>query len=98
MEKADRWQKTIILRRYIEAAEAHGKENGISHDILQWLYWSKKKADWYDPFIEAEDECSKVSIELHLVSQNNNEGSVNTKRPSSFVWRATKTNCLTKQQ
>jgi hypothetical protein len=27
-----------------------------SEELKNWLNWARKKADWYDPFTEAEDQ------------------------------------------
>lgn len=37
----------------IDAVESREE---ISESMQQWLSWAKKKADWYDPTICAEDE------------------------------------------
>jgi len=55
--KASRWHKAVNLRRYIDSVEQKAIEtNGISEDVRNWLEWARKKAEWYDPFIECEDE------------------------------------------
>ncbi|ANE50629.1 hypothetical protein [Flavisolibacter tropicus] len=57
LQKAERWHKAVTLRNYIEAVEQKAVQSvGPSEEITQWLAWARKKADWYDPFIEADDE------------------------------------------
>lgn len=57
LEKADRWHKAINLGRYIDEVEQHiHASTGISEERRSWLEWARKKADWYNPFIEAENE------------------------------------------
>jgi len=42
---------------YIDSVEQKAIEtNGISEDLRNWLEWVRKKAQWYDPFIECDDE------------------------------------------
>ena len=54
---SNRYQKAIELRNYIEAVISHSLKNGsISKDLEIWIEWAKKKADWFDPFINAPDE------------------------------------------
>jgi len=28
----------------------------MNEEKLQWITWAKEKADWYDPFIQKEDD------------------------------------------
>ena len=57
LQKASRWHKAVNLRSYIDSVEQKALEtNGISEDLRNWLEWARKKAEWYDPFIECEDE------------------------------------------
>ena len=54
---SNRYQKAIELRNYIEAVISHSMKNGsLSKDLQIWIEWAKKKADWFDPFINAPDE------------------------------------------
>jgi len=60
LQKAERWHKAVNLRNFIDAVEQKTiAENGSSEDLVNWLEWARKKADWYDPFIEREDELLK---------------------------------------
>jgi len=54
---SNRYQKAIELRNYIEAVQSHSMKNGtISKELQIWIEWAKKKADWFDPFIDAPDD------------------------------------------
>ena len=54
---ANRYQKANDLRNYINTFEENAiKNNSLSEEKQNWIEWARKKADWYDPFIEAEDE------------------------------------------
>ena len=69
--KASRWHKAVNLRNYIDAVEQKAiATNDISEELKNWLEWARKKADWYDPFIEMEDkllkEVDKESLTIKL--------------------------------
>ncbi len=60
LKKAQRWDKAETIRRFIEASISRASEKGICSDEQKsWYEWAMKKADWYDPFIEAEDELMR---------------------------------------
>lgn len=52
---SDRWHKAENLRQYIRELEARSDRHE-SPEAQEWLEWAKRKADWYDPFIESGDE------------------------------------------
>lgn len=53
----ERWNKANIIRNYLNEYERHFlAKNELDDDKKSWLGWARKKADWYDPFIEREDE------------------------------------------
>ncbi|ADQ80091.1 hypothetical protein Palpr_1952 [Paludibacter propionicigenes WB4] len=53
---ASRYQKALELRNYITAFEDNAiKNNSLTEELQKWIEWARKKADWYDPFIEAYD-------------------------------------------
>lgn len=41
------------IRQYITAVT---QQNKITSELIEWIEWAKKKADWYDPTVAAEDE------------------------------------------
>lgn len=41
------------IRQYIAAVT---QQKDITPEVAEWIEWAKKKADWYDPIIAAEDE------------------------------------------
>lgn len=60
IQAANRWNQTTILRDFI--GELEKKANLDGHILAgrnQWLEWARKKIDWYDPFLEEEDELLK---------------------------------------
>lgn len=58
LQRALRWEKSVIMRRYIDELHARATQNDtpLPQEMAQYLDWAVKKADWYDPFINAEDE------------------------------------------
>jgi hypothetical protein len=56
MKKADRWNRAMDLRKYLDALEEKAnEENNTSEEFTSWLTWARKKNDWLDPLVEAED-------------------------------------------
>ncbi len=57
LNKAERWHKTNNFRNYINEVEVKAlASNNLNGETQKWLAWARKKADWYDPFIESKDE------------------------------------------
>jgi hypothetical protein len=57
MKKAKRRYKAEMLREFIDDVEHRAIEkNKITNELKTWITWARKKADWYDPFVEAYDE------------------------------------------
>lgn len=53
----NRWHQAQIMRAYLNQYENHFQDlNQLDEQKKEWLEWARKKADWYDPFIELEDE------------------------------------------
>lgn len=60
INSSGRWHKSESLRNYLDAFENKAREKGnLDENIMEWLNWARKKADWYDPFIESDDEVFK---------------------------------------
>ena len=54
---AKRYRKANDLRNYINTFEQNAiKNNSLTDEKQNWIEWARKKADWYDPFINAKDE------------------------------------------
>lgn len=57
LNAAQRYHDVKLMREYIQSKEELAKNNGtLNDDLINWLDWARKKADWYDPHIEAYDE------------------------------------------
>lgn len=50
---SERWHKAENLRHFIDKMEKSFVNRNSALD--EWLEWARRKADWYDPFIEAKD-------------------------------------------
>lgn len=51
------WEKTLIMRRYLDETERLAKEqNTCDEETESYLKWARAKVDWYDPFINKDDE------------------------------------------
>ncbi|HCY75958.1 MAG TPA: hypothetical protein DHV28_08545 [Ignavibacteriales bacterium] len=56
-KKSKRHEEAEIIRRYIQKLEDSAiSKNELNEELKQKIEWARKKADWYDPFIEANDE------------------------------------------
>lgn len=53
LNQAEDYKIACEIRQYIAAV---AQQKDITPEIAEWLAWAKKKADWYDPIIAAEDE------------------------------------------
>lgn len=57
LKNARRHDNSQKILKYADDLERFSQEKGpLSDDIKEKIAWIRKKADWYDPFIEAEDE------------------------------------------
>jgi len=79
LAKASRWHKANNLRNYIKAFEENCySTNALTEENKLWLEWAKKKADWYDPFIEMEDPLLRdVDRNSLLTKLNTSSGRIN---------------------
>lgn len=56
-KNADRYDKAQKIRRYIDAVEqAAWTNNSMTEEIQDWIFWAKKKADWFDPVVMRIDD------------------------------------------
>lgn len=61
-----RHEEAEVIRRYIQKLEDFAiSRNELTDTTKEEIAWARKKADWYDPFIEAHDE---------LLNEVNKEG------------------------
>ena len=61
LNQSERWDKVVILRKYLDEVESRSRHNNsLTDSVLDWLKWARDKADWYDPFVEKEDELLKT--------------------------------------
>jgi hypothetical protein len=56
-KKVKRHDKAEMIRKYIAELERNAiRKNELSSEVIKEIEWARKKADWYDPFVEAYDE------------------------------------------
>ncbi len=53
LNQAEDYKSACEIRQYIAAVT---QQKDITPEVAEWIEWAKKKADWYDPIIAAEDE------------------------------------------
>jgi hypothetical protein len=71
---AEKFDKATIYRNFINATEQRAiHENTLTEELKEWIKWAKKKADWFDPFINREDELLNDNDreEFHKPKQTN---------------------------
>jgi len=57
IEKAKRCDEAQMIRAYIDELEKRAiVKNSLHYELKKQIDWARKKADWYDPFIERDDE------------------------------------------
>ena len=61
------WHKAENLRQFIDKMEESFTSS--NNTLLEWLQWARKKADWYDPFIEAKDELM-AEVDRETLTRN----------------------------
>lgn len=58
ISNSEKWHKSTVIRDYIQAVENKAKENNkLNLETKKWIEWARKKADLYDPLIEADKKC-----------------------------------------
>lgn len=71
---AEKFDKATIYRNFINATEQRAiHENTLTEELKEWIKWAKEKADWFDPFINREDELLNENDreEFHKPKQTN---------------------------
>ena len=80
VNKAEDYRIAKEIREYIQAMIDSGNE-----DITpEWIEWALKKADWYDPSIETEDEY--LGKRQHEKSAEEKEKSLQDSIRKSWYW------------
>ncbi len=76
LQNSKQWQEVEILRNYLDDTEAKAKfNNNHTYEFKNWLLWARKKADWYDPQINAGDE---------LLNETDKENLTIIKKPNPY--------------
>jgi hypothetical protein len=66
---AERWKRSQTLANYLAFMESYEVGKGaITDEFSKWLSWAKAKSNWYNPFIESDDELlcqiDRTSLEI----------------------------------
>ena len=57
IKEAKRRDTAVMLRNHIDQVEKNAFESKtVSPELKEWFEWARRKADWYDPFIESTDD------------------------------------------
>jgi len=57
IKNAQRWKVTKTIKEYIALIEKEALEKkSMTPELGSWLDWVKKKVNWFDPMVEAEDD------------------------------------------
>ena len=60
LRESRHWHDLVMLRNYIDAVETHATNNDqLDGDRKKWIDWARKKIEWYDPFLQGDDELLK---------------------------------------
>lgn len=60
LNESKRWQEVQLLRSYVADVESMAKRKSEDvTDTNKWLDWAKSKIDWYDPYVNSDDELLK---------------------------------------
>lgn len=54
--KSKRYQEVLAIRAFIDAVETSIADNDLKDEKQEWISWARKKADWYDPMVEKNDD------------------------------------------
>lgn len=50
------WNQSRMMYHYIDSIEAGAlSKNSLSDELKDWVMWARKKVDWYNPQIQAQD-------------------------------------------
>lgn len=72
VNKAEDYRIACEIRNYIKAVEL--KEE-LNEDMKKWVEWANKKADWFDPIVDANDEL--LGKRKHGVSSKDKNDELN---------------------
>lgn len=57
LKEANDWNQSVILNNYLTAAEKNARNTGnYNQNFEEWLTWAKKKAEWFNPLINGDDD------------------------------------------
>lgn len=74
------WHDAKILNQYLDEMETIARnENKNTEEFQNWLLWARKKANWYNPLMNEEDEFLSVNHKAKIaeVKQDNKNQYIN---------------------
>lgn len=70
MNCAEDYKIACEIRNYIDAIS---KKENLTDEIKEWIKWANKKADWFDPIIDEEDEILGKREHTESMEDKNNK-------------------------
>ena len=77
---AEDYKIACEIRNYIDAVS---KKENLTDEIKEWINWANKKANWFDPIIDEEDEL--LGKRKHTESMDNKNNKLD-KYGSYYYW------------
>lgn len=54
---SERFYKAQHIRDYVSQIEERATiSSSLTEELRDWIQWAREKADWFDPFINREDD------------------------------------------
>ncbi len=73
LRKSKRHDRAVMIRNYINEFESWATSGNLfNEENRNFIAWARKKADWYDPFIEASDELLEDVDRVKLAFKRRN--------------------------
>lgn len=67
---ANRLHQANIMMNYVNTIEVNANNNNqMTNELKEWIIWAKKKIDWYNPLINADDQILNTNIKMNIFKQ-----------------------------
>lgn len=67
---AEDYKIACEIRNYVNAVS---KQDNLTNEIKEWIKWANKKANWFDPIIDEEDELLGKREHTEALEEKNNK-------------------------
>lgn len=67
---AEDYKIACEIRNYVNAVS---KQDNLTNEIEEWIKWANKKANWFDPIIDEEDELLGKREHTEALEEKNNK-------------------------